>query len=97
MSWFTGWFTAFARWWSGIDGKVKQVQELTVKACKFLPEAASVAAMLTASNPAVVGVVAIANAICVIVNRPTPVVNLYGGGVDDFTVNGVVVEGEWVK
>lgn len=44
--------------------QVASVQAATSKACKYVPTASSVASVLTAANPAVIGVSAVANAIC---------------------------------
>lgn len=44
--------------------KVAAIQEKAVALCNYLPQAASVTAMLAASNPTVVSVGAVANAIC---------------------------------
>lgn len=54
-----------------IDAKVIAVQEFCKEACKFIPQADAVAAMLAAANPQVVGVQAVAHAICDAVNKAT--------------------------
>jgi hypothetical protein len=108
MSWissFFNWLGSFVK--SGPDpAKITAIQAAVVKACGFLPMAESVAAMLSAGNPAVVTVSAIANQICVIVkNAPTPVAPLTLAGVSGQaatmtqwgTVNGVPVQGVFVR
>jgi hypothetical protein len=80
----------------GHDPRVKKVQELVVASCNFLPTAASVAAMLSASNPIVTGVVAIATAICqaVTAGRAQALV----GTVPTWgSVNGIAIEGDFVE
>lgn len=76
-----------------LTDNVKAVQSATTKACSYLPTVASVSAMLTAINPAVAGVAAIAGAICSAV-KPKAL-----GFKSDACpkVNGVCVEGEFVK
>jgi hypothetical protein len=52
-------------WHQGdVNAQVAEVQELTKKACSFLPTAQTVAAIITAGDPTVAGASAIAKAIC---------------------------------
>ena len=46
---------------------VAQVQAICITACNYEPDASAAAAMLTANNPTVVGVSAVAHAICHVV------------------------------
>lgn len=95
MSWWKT-LLSWVGWGSTeLDGQVSKVQVLTVKLCKFLPTASSVAAILTANNPAVVGVSAVATAICGAVTRRSH--SLLGDAAPKPEVNGIVVEGEYVK
>lgn len=85
---FGGWFFK----WFGDRDDVKAIQEKTVGLCGFLPTAASVAAMVSAPNPVVTGVIGIATAICQAVSSSQ--VNLVGAVK---TVNGVPIEGDFIK
>ena len=76
---------------------VKAVQDRVVSTCGFLPTAASVAAMLSAGNPVVTGVVGIATAICQAVSASVSAPGLTLIGNKPGTVNGVVIEGEFIK
>jgi phage-related minor tail protein len=82
-------------WWGG-DPRVEMVREKVAATCQFLPTVASVAAMLSASNPAVVGVAGIAQAICAAVqaSRKNTMVGLADLGPEIGTVNGVPIEGD---
>jgi len=75
--------------------QVAKVQNYTATICGFIPTAAAVGAMLTAGNPTVVGVEAIAQAICTAITsyRPQGV----EGDQPCPQVNGVCIEGEWVR
>lgn len=77
---------------------VKAVQEKVVGMCGFLPTAASVAAMLSAGNPVVTGVVGVATAICQAVTaaqqQPGLALASFKNGFG--TVNGVPIEGDFV-
>lgn len=75
------------------DPRIKQIQDKVIASCGFLPTAASVAAMLAATNPTVTGVVAIAQAICQVAtaSRYPKLASVNSG-----TVNGVPVEGDWI-
>jgi hypothetical protein len=92
VPWFFSWF--------GGDPRVKQVQDLVVTSCGFLPTAASVAAMFTASNPIVTSVLGIATAICTAVTAARAQSFMYasvGKPTPSFgTVNGVPIEGSFV-
>lgn len=95
-----GWFSRFWQWLRGVDAaklaaEVTKVQTLTASACRFVPTAASVASILTAGNPAVVGAGAVATAICQAVTGSRPL-GLVGGGIPQPEVNGIVVEGEFL-
>jgi hypothetical protein len=91
------WFTGFWNWVIGpsFDEDVEKVRLATVRCCGFLPTVGSVAAILSAGNPTVLGVTAVAAAICQALTArsrrttaqlitPLP------------QVNGIVIEGEWV-
>ena len=84
-----------------LDSQVKDVQAAAVKACGFLPTASSVAAILSAGNPAVTGVTAVATAICAAVTKVCAAVTKVAPqarGLEQECprVNGVCVEGEFV-
>lgn len=83
--------------WFGDTDEVKSVQEKVVALCGFLPTATSVAAMLGAPGAAITGVSAIATAICQAVSatRVVTLANLKSAGYG--TVNGVPIEGDWIK
>lgn len=74
---------------------VKKVQARVVAMCGFLPSAASVAAMLSAGNPAVVGVIGVATAICQAVSAQEEFKGITAYSSTP-TVNGVPIEGDWV-
>lgn len=76
------------------DPRVKQIQDKVVAYCGFLPTAASVAAMLSASNPTVTGVMGIAQAICQVATASRSSATFLVA--TDGTVNGVPVEGDWI-
>ena len=76
-----------------IEDEVEKVREITVGLCGFLPTVDSVTQMLQASNPIVRGVVNIAKAICAAVSSDTA----RGLVMRPKTVNGIKIEGEWVK
>jgi hypothetical protein len=54
-----------------LEQSINQVQVITIKLCKFEPDASVVAAVLTAANPTVVGISAVAHAICHVVTTTT--------------------------
>jgi hypothetical protein len=100
------WVSSFWNWIVGpeFDDDVKKIRLATERTCGFVPTVATVASIITAANPTVVGVAAIALAICQAVTRHKMAVSLYSIG--DFdgekitappTLNGIVIEGEWVK
>jgi hypothetical protein len=78
-----------------LESRVKDIQKYTVELCKYLPTAQSVTAIVTASNPAVTGGFAIAQAICVAVSRQASTATLYKDTCP--RVNGVCVEGVHVE
>lgn len=89
-SWLLSWF--------GQDPRVEEIRSRVAAACDFLPTVSSVTAMLTASNPTVVGVSAIAHAICAAVQaRRNETISRLVGGTEFGTVNGVPIEGEDLK
>jgi len=79
-----------------LSEKVKAIQDKAVQLCAYLPQATAVTAMLSAANPAVTSVGAVANAIC------TAITNWSSKRTEGtFTtecprVNGVCVEGTFV-
>lgn len=79
--------------WFGEDPRVEEIRQRVVMMCGFLPTASSVAAMLSASNPMITGVIGIATAICQAVSRNTQSLISSGYG----TVNGVPIEGDFVE
>lgn len=87
-------------WLLGMFGHrddVKAVQERVVEMCGFLPTANSVAAMLSAGNPVVTGVMGIATAICQAVSstrRTGLSLIAMRSGLGE--VNGVPIEGDFV-
>lgn len=86
----------FGPWLLSLFGdrdEVKAIQEKVVEFCGFLPTATSVAAMVQAGP--ITGVLAIATAICTVASGGTglSLVSTKPSG----TVNGIKVEGQWVK
>lgn len=75
-----------------LSEKVAEVRAKTTEICSYLPTVNSVAAMISAANPAVVTVGAIAQAICNAVTNPQQ--SLLKSECP--TVNGVCVEGEFI-
>jgi hypothetical protein len=78
-----------------LENRVKEIQGYTVELCKYLPTAQSVTAIVTASNPAVSGGFAVAQAICVAVTRQASKATLYKDSCPK--VNGVCVEGDYIE
>lgn len=76
---------------ASLADQVAAVQDATKKACSYLPTATSVAAILTADNPTVTGVSAVADAICVAMMSKTE--SLVGVCPQ---VNKVCIEGEFI-
>ena len=79
-----------------VDSRVAEVQKITQAVCKFVPTASSVASMLAADPATVVGVTAIAAAICNAVDKlaaPFGPTEECGFG----KVNDVCIEGERVS
>jgi hypothetical protein len=99
------WVSSFWNWIVGpdFDADVEKIRLATERTCGFVPTVATVASILTAANPTVVGVAAIALAICQAVTRRQYKMAawLHTPEITDFpsheTVNGVLIEGEWVK
>jgi hypothetical protein len=92
------WFSKIASWFTGpeFDEDIEKIRLATVRVCGFLPTVGTVANILAAGNPALMGATAIAGAICAALTRKKSMAALYGdGGVA--TVEGIVIEGEWVK
>lgn len=78
--------------------KVKAIQGKAVDLCAYLPTATSVAAVISAGNPATVSISAVANAIC------TAVINWKNsqGTTNSFAascpkVGDICIQGEWVQ
>lgn len=93
-SMFEGLLKPLLAWFGTAEGDdVEKIRDRVTAMCGFLPTAASVAAMLAASNPTVTGVIGIASAICQAVS-PKPGLTLIGNKTP--TVNGVPVEGEFI-
>jgi hypothetical protein len=91
------WVSSFWNWIVGpdFDEDIEKIRLATERCCGFVPTVGTVASILTAANPTVVGVSAIALAICHALTArsrrtaaqlitPMP------------QVNGIVIEGEWV-
>jgi hypothetical protein len=85
---------------------VKKIQDLTVKACSFMPANSSVVELIAASDPLAMTAVKLANAICAAVTKPaTPTTAdpaLFGlfekaAPAPCVMVNGVCVEGAFVQ
>lgn len=91
------WLANAWHWATGpsFDDDVSKIRDLTVKVCGFLPTVGTVISILKASNPAVMGVVAVATAICEAV-KPKPAATV-GLLTLPPAVNGVPIEGEFVK
>ena len=95
--------TMVGRWWNKVwfwitgpsfDEDVEKVRLATVRCCGFLPTVGSVAAILSAGNPSVLGVTAVAAAICEVVKAHKWTLVQAGGPP---TLNGIIIEGDWVK
>ena len=83
---------------SSLADKVKAVQDEAVKLCAYLPTATSVSAIITAGDPTVVGISAVANAICTaMINWQTDQKTVNSFATDCPRVNGVCVEGSYTK
>lgn len=76
------------------DEDVEKVRLATVRCCGFLPSVGSVAAILTAGNPTVIGATAVAAAICEVVKAHKWTLVQAG---DPPTLNGIIIEGDWVR
>lgn len=87
--------------WFGGDPRVEQIRSRVAATCQFLPSVASVAAMLSASNPTVTGVVGIATAICAAVTAQKKQLGLVAATLLEDkplgTVNGVPIEGDFLR
>lgn len=83
-----------------VQKQAAQVQALAVKTCNFLPTLGSVVGMLTAANPTVVGVTAIAAAICEGV-KSIPSITQHGNPIEGsdcpVKINEVCLKGAPVK
>ena len=75
---------------------ITDVQNDAVLACSFLPTAATVANILAAGNPILVTAEAVAQAICAAITPTKTTAKLRGNMVLP-EVNGVVIQGSWVK
>ena len=81
---------------TSLTDTVKQIQDETVKLCAYLPTANSVAAIVSAANPAVVGIGAVANAICTaMINWQTDQKTINSFATECPKVNGVCIEGSY--
>lgn len=67
---------------------IAQVQAACTTACKFIPTAGTIASIVSAGNPGVIGATAIADAICAAITKAAPMAGRKGA-----SVNGVVVNG----
>lgn len=77
---------------SKFDEQVANIQSITVKTCKYLPTAATVAAILTSGNAVVTGATTIATAICSAVSAKQQAL------IDSCPmVNGICIQGEYVR
>lgn len=84
---------------------VQKVQDLTVKACSFLPASKSVVAIIAAADPLAMSAVAIADAICAAVTAspaaPSSDPAIFGFGKSEPgpcpMVEGVCVEGQFIS
>lgn len=79
----------------GGDPRVQAVRERVAEMCGFLPTVTSVSAMLAAANPTVTGVIGIATAICQAVTTSSAMNFALSSTLG--TVNGVPIEGDWIK
>ena len=83
---------------TSLTDTVKAIQDETVKLCSYLPTVNSVSAIISAGNPAVIGVSAVANAICTaVINWKTAQATPNSFATECPKVNGVCVEGEFTK
>lgn len=97
MSWVGRKLNRFVTWMISpeFEQDVHKVQLLVVRSCRFLPTVASVAALL--ANPALLGVTAVAGAICAAVSNTKSLNTLMSGGEQlQPEVDGVIVEGEFI-
>jgi hypothetical protein len=87
------WLRSIWRWMvgGGLAADVQRVRGLCQELCGIVPTVGSVAAILSASNPAVVGTVAVAVAICEAVKGAAKIKALANFNTKPI-VNGVVVE-----
>lgn len=95
--------TMVGRWWESLwtwitgpsfDEDVEKVRLACVRCCGFMPTVSCVASILSAGDPAVVGASAVAIAICDVVKAHKWAFVQAG---DPPTLNGVVIEGDWVR
>lgn len=86
-------------WWAGVnlDKMVNDVQAMVTTSCNFVPMATSVAAVILAGNPAVVSAAATAAAICAAIKRARSTGSLLGDNPIEIVVDGVVIEGVFIK
>jgi hypothetical protein len=87
--WFRYWF---------VDDPVEIARVTTVQLCGFLPTVDTVTKILAVNNPSLKTGVAVAYAICAAVSRVKAAQKFVGTAPDAApTVDGVMVEGEWVQ
>jgi hypothetical protein len=99
------WIGKFMSWVTGpsFDDDVEKIRLATERLCGFVPTVGTVASILTAANPTVVGASAIAMAICQAVTRRQRMLAAWASdpNITDFPshgmVNGVLIEGEWKR
>lgn len=95
-----GWLSKLWDWFKGptVGDDIEGVRDACLLCCGFVPTVGTVAAILTANNPAVVGVTAVAVAICNAVSDHEGAMKI-GSTLMEIPpmVNGVVIEGTWKR
>lgn len=94
-AWLKKWLNPYNWFKSDPADAVAAVIKTTETLCGFVPTVASVAAMLSAANPTVVGVGAVAQAICAVMSPRKMQALMTRADVPPPYVNGILVEGEW--
>jgi hypothetical protein len=102
MSWFTGlfgWLGSLFGFSTPNTAEVVKIQASAVKLCGFLPTVETIIALMGAVTP-VPGVglgVTISKKICAAVTKSNAVAKIHGAGELKPEVDGVIIEGEFIK
>lgn len=102
MGWFSNLYVRVKRLFVGnvdVSKLVLKIQAAVVRSCGYLPMAETIVALVLMGNPAVTVVSAVANKVCAAVKKPPSLLTsgLVGGEKPKPTVDGVEIEGEWIK